>query len=214
MQAARVLYRDWRDGAAPPRRPVLGIPVGPYLESASGQSLTHFRSVCGSLAQDGYELREVAAMPDFAEIRLRHNLILAAEAAKVHAAWFKEYEELYAPRTAELIRRGQGVSESELADALKQCTGLRAGLQSLMESQQIDLWISPSTLDTAPKGLESTGDPLMNLPWTQAGLPTLNLPAGTAEDGLPLGLQVTGRWSQDEALLAWAEGLERILDQR
>ncbi|MCZ7669145.1 MAG: hypothetical protein M5U34_19120 [Chloroflexi bacterium] len=29
-----------------------------------------------------------------------------------------------------------------------------------------------------PAGLESTGDPVMDLPWTYAGLPTLTLPAG------------------------------------
>jgi len=214
MQAARILYRDWREPAAPAGRPVLGIPLGPYLESATEGALVHFRSVCQSLAEDGYELWEVEVMPDFAEIRARHDLILAAEAAIVHAAWFRQYEDLYAPRTAELIRRGQAVSESELAAALDGCGRLRAGLQALMEAQQIDLWISPSTPGPAPRGLESTGDPVMNLPWTQAGLPALNLPAGKAEGGLPLGLQVTGRWSQDETLLAWAEALERVLSQR
>jgi Asp-tRNA(Asn)/Glu-tRNA(Gln) amidotransferase A subunit family amidase len=51
----------------------------------------------------------------------------------------------------------------------------------------------------------------MNLPWTHAGLPVVGLPAGTNEAGLPLGLQVTGRWQADEVLLAWAVALEREL---
>jgi Asp-tRNA(Asn)/Glu-tRNA(Gln) amidotransferase A subunit family amidase len=51
----------------------------------------------------------------------------------------------------------------------------------------------------------------MNLPWTHAGLPTLSLPAGEHE-GLPLGLQVVGRFDDDERLLAWAETLEPALD--
>ena len=42
-----------------------------------------------------------------------------------------------------------------------------------------------------------TGDPVMNLPWTQAGLPTLCLPAGESAEGLPMGLQVAGRFGQD-----------------
>ena len=29
---------------------------------------------------------------------------------RVHADWFEQYEDLYAPKTAELIRRGQSVS--------------------------------------------------------------------------------------------------------
>ena len=37
-----------------------------------------------------------------------------------------------------------------------------------MIDNNIDLWICPSAIGPAPKGLESTGDPVMNLPWTQA----------------------------------------------
>jgi Asp-tRNA(Asn)/Glu-tRNA(Gln) amidotransferase A subunit family amidase len=51
----------------------------------------------------------------------------------------------------------------------------------------------------------------MNLPWTQAGLPTLGLPSGTSADGLPLGLQLAGRWYEDEALLLWAGDLDKVL---
>jgi Asp-tRNA(Asn)/Glu-tRNA(Gln) amidotransferase A subunit family amidase len=87
----------------------------------------------------------------------------------------------------------------------------RKALDALMQQEGIDLWISPPARGAAPRGLESTGDPVMNLPWTQAGLPTINLPAGTDSQGLPLGLQVTGRWGTDEALLSWAEELEGLV---
>lgn len=73
-----------------------------------------------------------------------------------------------------------------------------------MTAHGIDLWLSPAAPGPAPLGLANTGDPIMNLPWTQAGLPTITLPAGLSEQGLPLGLQVTGKWYQDEALLSWA----------
>jgi Asp-tRNA(Asn)/Glu-tRNA(Gln) amidotransferase A subunit family amidase len=50
----------------------------------------------------------------------------------------------------------------------------------------------------------------MSIPWTQAGLPAVCLPAGRdvrSVAGLPMGLQVAGRWQEDEALLAWARGI-------
>jgi Asp-tRNA(Asn)/Glu-tRNA(Gln) amidotransferase A subunit family amidase len=59
--------------------------------------------------------------------------------------------------------------------------------------------------------LESTGDPVLNLPWTQAGLPVINLPAGKSQEGLPLGLQLVGNWYKDESLLFWARELEKVL---
>jgi Asp-tRNA(Asn)/Glu-tRNA(Gln) amidotransferase A subunit family amidase len=48
----------------------------------------------------------------------------------------------------------------------------------------------------------------MNLPWTHAGLPTLTLPAGKNQQGLPLGLQLTAGWYADEHLLAWGKLLQ------
>jgi Asp-tRNA(Asn)/Glu-tRNA(Gln) amidotransferase A subunit family amidase len=48
----------------------------------------------------------------------------------------------------------------------------------------------------------------MNLPWTHSGLPTLGLPSGVNREGLPIGLQVAGRWYTDEALFHWAEQIE------
>ena len=80
-----------------------------------------------------------------------------------------------------------------------------------MDDYGIDLWISPAAPGPAPKGLESTGDPVMNLPWTHAGLPALSLPAGRNADGLPLGLQLAAHWYADEMLLAWAVEIERAI---
>lgn len=55
---------------------------------------------------------------------------------------------------------------------------MRLELEDLMRRHSIDLWISPAALGPAPEGIEATGSPAMNLPWTQAGLPTISLPAG------------------------------------
>ena len=152
-------------------------------------------------------------MPDFQEIRARHDVVLAAQAAQVHAAWFAKYSGLYAPRTAELIRRGQSIDGAQLETALQGCRELRSELMRVMDAHSLDAWISPAATGPAPRGLQSTGDPVMNLPWTQAGLPAINLPAGRNQDGLPMGLQVIGGWYADESLLGWAADLEKVLSR-
>ena len=54
----------------------------------------------------------------------------------------------------------------------------------------------------------------MNLPWTYAGLPTLSLPSGLDPAGLPLGIQVVGRYLRDEDLVVGAMKLfEALSDQ-
>ncbi len=208
--AAPLLCANWKP-VQPLRKPVLGIPTGPYLEHASDAGLKHFESTTLQLKKAGYEIKRVTAMADFEAIFTRHNQLVAAETAHFHAAWFAQYSDLYHPKTAELILRGKQIGAQELADAKESRFRLRAQLTTLMQSHGIDLWIAPPAVNGAPAGLESTGDPVMNLPWTHAGLPTLCLPAGTNSAGLPMGLQIVGNWYQDEDLVAWGAGIEASL---
>ena len=211
INAARVLYADWDEPTQPLKKPRLGIPEGPYLQSVSQESLDHFENVYQRLGGSGYEMQRIQIMPDFEEIRARHDVILSSEAAKVHADWFREYENLYSAKFTELIQRGQAITHNQLQSALAARDNFRADLRRTFLDHNIDIWIMPSTIGPAPKGLDSTGDPIMNLPWTQAGLPALNLPAGKSGEGLPLGLQIVGNWYKDESLLFWAKDLELAL---
>ena len=82
-----------------------------------------------------------------------------------------------------------------------------------MEEHGIDIWLSPSAPGPAPKGLLSTGDPVMNLPWTHSGLPTLGIPSGKNAQGLPLGLQVAAPWYEDEKLFDYGQGILNVLQE-
>jgi Asp-tRNA(Asn)/Glu-tRNA(Gln) amidotransferase A subunit family amidase len=152
-------------------------------------------------------------MDDFREVRARHEVIIAADAARVHEKWFEKYKNLYSSKLTELIRRGQSITASQLQDALKARDRFRAEMAQAMLENNIDLWISPPTTGPAPKGLDSTGEPAMNLPWTQIGFPAVNIPAGKSPDGLPMGLQVVGKWNMDEELLAWAEDIAKVVSR-
>ncbi len=82
-----------------------------------------------------------------------------------------------------------------------------------MSEAGIDLWVCPPAPGPAPKGIEATGDPNMNLPWTHAGIPSITLPSGRSEMGLPLGLQLVGRFGEDEAVLAHARQIDELLGE-
>jgi Asp-tRNA(Asn)/Glu-tRNA(Gln) amidotransferase A subunit family amidase len=211
--AASVLCRDWQL-AVTEMKPVLGVPEGEYLERASSEGLEHFENTCQRLESSGYVVRRVREFDDFSSIIERHKVILAAEAAQVHAQWFVEYGHLYHKSMVDLITKGRNISVGELAEALNGRLALRRQMTEEMDRNGVDLWICPSAPGTAPRGLESTGDPIMNLPWTHCGLPSVNLPVDRSEAGLPLGLQVVGRWYEDEAMLEWSVQLEMTLSQR
>jgi Asp-tRNA(Asn)/Glu-tRNA(Gln) amidotransferase A subunit family amidase len=207
---ASVLIGDWRLETTN-RKPTLGIPEGPYLASASEYALARFNAIFESLIPAGYELRRVPVMDDFQAIRNRHDVIMSAEAAQVHAEWFMKHQDLYSPKFTELIKRGQSITSPQLKDAFTARDAFRDQMTQTMNDHNIDLWICPATIGPAPKGLDSTGDPVMNLPWTQIGFPALNLPTEKNEEGLPMGLQLVGKWGVDESLLAWAEDIEKVV---
>jgi len=213
--AAPILLADWQpknlDRDLAPGAVTLGIPRGTYMEGASDEAISHFESIRIRLEAGGLRLIDVPAMPDHAAISERHYLILAAEAAAVHREWFDEFGALYAPKTAELIQEGRKISSDQLATAVEGRGMLREQLQALMVEYRIDAWISPAAPGPAPKGLENTGNPAMNLPWTHSGLPTIGLPSGWSSNEMPLGIQLSGTWYGDERLLAEAVAVERAL---
>ncbi len=211
-EIAPVLLSEWT-GLGPGGHPALGVPTGPYLDRVSDEGRESFERTLGRLRDAGIQIAELPAMSDYEQIAERHRLILAAEAAQVHQQWFAEFADRYDPKTAELIRAGQSVSAEDLETAGAGRGLLRDQLNTMMSEHEIDLWISPSATGTAPRGLGSTGDPAMNLPWTHAGLPTITLTSDWSSDELPLplGIQLTARWGEDEQLLAYAQVVDPLL---
>ncbi len=188
---ASLLCSRWRP-EDPERRPRLGVPEGPYLERASPEAQDHFWSVCDRLTVAGYEIAIVPALADFEEIAQRHHRIVAAEAARVHADWFPRHADLYEPRTVELIRRGRGIPDTQLEEDRLGRDRLLDVLTRRMDDYRFDLWISPPALGPAPRGLDATGDPVMNLPWTQA-MTARRLPARRPQRRRPAP-GAPGRW--------------------
>lgn len=210
-RAANVLCADWKPRSDTLAKPYLAVPAGEYLQHASPEMLAHFETVIEKLRKAGYRIKSLNVMQDFATVVERHNTILAAQAAETHARWYQDFRHLYSEKFAALIEKGLAIPAQEIKQALEEAKGFSRDISTLMDIHGVDLWISPAAVGAAPLGLASTGDPLMNLPWTQAGMPTLGLPTGTNAEGLPLGVQFTADYKRDEGLLAWGKQIEHAV---
>jgi len=208
--AASVLCRDWRLDFARGEVPVLGVPIGPYLEQAEPEALDAFEKQVQMLEEIGSKVKRVPILADIEDLNHLHRQMVFAEFARAHAEIYAQHTALYRPRTAEIIEIGQKVSEEALAAARANCAKLRAELEAQMVEAGIDLWVCPAACGAAPAGIHATGDPNMSLPWTHAGMPVVNLPAGYSRNKLPLSLQFIAPFGEDEALLSWAQVLEGI----
>lgn len=210
-RAAAALCSGWQALGPAIELPTLGIPDGPYLAQADEGSRLLLDAFVARAAARGMRVRRVPLFDEIEAINQWHRRLVFGEFARYHASIYERYASHYRPRTAEIIAIGRGVSDAELADLRGRCLGLRAQVEAVMQQEGIDVWVSPAAPGPAPAGLQATGDPNMNLPWTTTGMPALTLPAGRAQNGLPLGLQFAARFAADEALMAWADHLRREL---
>jgi len=186
--------------------PRVGLLSGYFKENASDDVWLGYEQAVGKLWGEGAEFIDVELPPSFGMAPSVHRVIMAVEAAAVHEdglranpEGYREYIKgfvssgLLAPATAYL--RAQRIRDVILRDVLSSMDGF-------------DCLACPSTVDTAPRGLEWTGSPAFNAPWSLTGLPTVTVPSGISEDELPLGLQLVGRPHRDHDLLeaaAWCE---------
>jgi Asp-tRNA(Asn)/Glu-tRNA(Gln) amidotransferase A subunit family amidase len=208
---ARPRARDAREDQQQAERAVLGVPCGAYLDQATGEGMAAFEAQVRRLEAAGRRVRRVPVMDDIDTINGRHNRLAAAEMADVHWDWFQRYEGLYRPRTAAWIREGLTVDPDEAEEGKESRAALRHALEGAMEDEDVDAWICPAATGPAPAGIEATGDPAMNLPWTHAGMPVATIPAGHAANDLPLGLQIIARCGEDAWLAALAVRLSQQL---
>ncbi|MGC1172479.1 amidase [Polaromonas sp.] len=117
-------------------------------------------------------------------------------------------DQLSAPLLA-LITDGLAISGEIHAHNLQATAGARQQAQALFD--QHDALLAPSSVGEAPRGLDSTGDPLFCRSWTLLGLPCVHLPFARGHNGLPVGLQLVGAYGADQRLLAAAHWVHQRL---
>ncbi|MDH3688540.1 MAG: amidase [Gammaproteobacteria bacterium] len=109
------------------------------------------------------------------------------------------------------IESGRSVKVVDYLYAQAQRAALNAYLAEVFD--EYDALITPAAIGEAPKSLDNTGDPVFCTPWTFCGLPALSLPLLQSEQGLPVGVQLVGRFDDDGRLLRTARWLQNELSE-
>ena len=131
----------------------------------------------------------------------------AYEGARSHAGRYAEFGDRIGAGLAELVRYGLAMPEAEYQAALAHIGRMRGVVAQIF--WEYPAILTPAAAGPAPAGLESTGDPAYNAPWTALGVPAISVPL--PGDGAPLGLQMTAAWGRDDALISVAAQAEQLL---
>jgi aspartyl-tRNA(Asn)/glutamyl-tRNA(Gln) amidotransferase subunit A len=150
-------------------------------------------------------------LPALAADLPRHlRAILATEAAAYHGDRLRRHPDDYPPAIRGLVEEGLRVPTEDYRAALAHRDALRAELSESLFAGGVTV-LTPATPGPAPDR-STTGDAVFNAPWSYTGYPTVSLPIGRTDDGLPLAAQLVGRTGEVPRLLGVAAGLERQLD--
>ena len=209
--AASILVDGWKP-VTENESFICGVLEGSYLERTTKEGLDHFYQTCRSLEKAGIQLKYLRALDNFDSLEDCHYKMCEAEFAVVHRNWFRKYTDLYSEDNRQAILRGQQVNSNTLKRCRVQREAFKKELLNIAEQHNLSAFLAPAATGPAPEGLESTGDCVMNLPWTLAGMPVVTLPSGFSKNGLPMGLQIVGPWMEDERLLDMAGHLAGHLE--
>jgi Asp-tRNA(Asn)/Glu-tRNA(Gln) amidotransferase A subunit family amidase len=156
----------------------------------------------GAISQ-GSKFTEKVIFHDFERLTNDQTTLMAAEAVESfqHETEF-DFDKL-SDHVKNLLKEGSEVSTDQLEQARFPCENPEEFEKRLF--RDADILMCPSTLDTAPLLGTATGNPMMSRAFNILGLPSLSVPYRTANNGLPLGVQVVARRGADLSLLSFAE---------
>ncbi|MFC2005251.1 amidase [Chloroflexota bacterium] len=192
------------------QKPRLGLVRQHFFEHTNEEMQHHTEEITERLCQAGARVEEVVLPSSFAELHEINRIIMSVESAAYHQKMFAKHKDQYRPKIRETIERGLAISATEYEKMLQVRLQQRAEVGSLL--RQVDVLLTPGAPGTAPKDLTTTGDPVIQRPWTTIGLPSISLPTGLGQNGLPLAIQLVGAPLAEDRLLAIARWCERTLD--
>ena len=193
-----------------------------FWDNASEEIRQMLDETIKKLEKAGAQIAFLDLPETFAESIKEHRTIMSFEAFKIHEYWISRRPEDYPPKITSLITEGSKIKP----DYYNACKTKQKVWKNFFEInlKQNDCYLVPATTTEAP-GIETTGDPAFNSPWSFTGLPALSMPCQLSQSGLPLAIQLIsqsntelklfqlGKWCEKEINYSYRcpDGLTKII---
>ena len=206
--AAVVLDRDLRVDRAAPSAPRIAL-VRTHLWPQASAAMQKAVETAARIAEAaGATVVEVTLPPILEEAYAAQFTIQDYEVFRSLAYEYDRYRDLIGKNLREQLDGAAAISADAYDAARRTTRRARQALADMMSGH--DVILTPSAPGAAPHGLTTTGNPMFNRLWTLMGTPCVNVP-GLSDGGLPLGVQIVGRFGRDRSALEAALFLERTI---
>jgi aspartyl-tRNA(Asn)/glutamyl-tRNA(Gln) amidotransferase subunit A len=195
----------------------LGIVRKPYfsgideeVEHATARAVEQLARLCSGANE--VDLPILPAFENWPDLPRTYSVLISAEAYAYHRPTLGRSEGLYHPGTRLMLQGGADIGAADYIEARREMEALRDASHDLFS--KADILITPA----APGPAFELGKPaslvfLRNCaPWNLYGLPCISIPCGFSQDGLPLGMQLTGPSGSDSLVLALASAYQSRTD--
>ncbi len=176
---------------------------------ASDAQRSHFEESVARFQAAGAAVREVNLPRLFDDAWDNVMTVMSRDAVKSFASIESRHRIRLSPHLIEILDRGHRTTPEQYAKARAKRDEYRNWLDGVFERN--DAIVTIPAAGEAPEGLANTGDASFCSLWTQAGLPAITIPSGFGPKGLPLGLQIVGRYREDQHALEVASWVESTL---
>jgi Asp-tRNA(Asn)/Glu-tRNA(Gln) amidotransferase A subunit family amidase len=209
--AAALLGRDLRVDGVAPAAPRIALARTHLWPQASAAMQNAVETAARIAAASGAKVTELVLPPIMEQAYAAQHKIQDYETLRALAFEYDRHRDLIDPLLRDQLAAAEKISADDYDAARRTASRARQMLADAMADH--DVILTPSAPGAAPQGLSATGNPMFNRLWTLMGSPCVNVP-GLSENGLPLGIQIVGRFGRDKAALEAALFLEQAIGRK
>ena len=198
-----------RDRIHQPEHPRVAVVRTDHWDQADADTRTAIETAAARLADAGAEVDELETPEPFPGLTDAQTTIQAFEAAETLGPLRELHEDDLSESLRALLDTGAAIRPEAHVAALALGEDARSRATELFE--RWDVLLTPAARGAAPRGLDSTGDPVFCRAWTLLGTPVLAVPGLRGADGMPVGVQLVGRPGGDHRLIDLGGRLHTLL---
>jgi Asp-tRNA(Asn)/Glu-tRNA(Gln) amidotransferase A subunit family amidase len=210
--AAATTGRDLRIDGAAPSAPRIALVRTHLWAQASPDMQAAVEQAAAAAQAAGARVNEIALPPIFEDAVRCHGIVQDYEACRALAYEYDRHRDRLSSLLREQLRNASAIAHEQYDEARRIARRARQAFADLMADT--DVMLTPAAPGAAPHGLGATGLPTFNRLWTLLGPPCINIPGLVDNAGLPLGIQVVGRFARDKVALTAAAFVEAAIARR
>jgi aspartyl-tRNA(Asn)/glutamyl-tRNA(Gln) amidotransferase subunit A len=194
----------------------IGVPANHYLDGCSHAVATRVQAALRALEQAGARLIDIR-IPGAEETQEMLTRRIFADACRHHGDRLRNAPDTISADIRERMLRGLDYSAVDLAEALQFRQRWRQTLRLVFSD--VEIIAAPTVPVVAPpirddrSLFEATRAVARNtFAAALAGIPSLSVPCGFSDDGLPVGLLLDAAWHREDLLLRAGHAYQEITD--